>query len=316
MAGRERCSPRNLTLGPTQDVSRRLPHRRSHPIPCCACRDGNCCWSAAERSISCGSPVPPVRAAAAFSELHAGGGVPPVHRDRARSPAGSSAPPREVSLQQSEMGVPLGLDTKIPPRIPAILTVKDSRWRFPISSSSARRRPARPLCTSRWPSIRIFSCPTQRNRSSSCVTGADPTLRSRGVRVTRTAPRNGCGSAAYEGLFADAPAGALRGESTPFYLWDTASHRADSRADPGREDDRGDPGPDRPGLFQLGSSVVRRTGTGERFPHGLCAGAGPDRRRVTRRSGVTWRPDCTASNWSTCTGFSRRNRCSCCGTGS
>ena len=29
---------------------------------------------------------------------------------------------------------------------------------------------------------------------------------------------------AYEGLFADAPAGALCGESTPFYLWDTASH--------------------------------------------------------------------------------------------
>ena len=29
----------------------------------------------------------------------------------------------------------------------------------------------------------------------------------------------------YETLFANAPAGALRGESTPFYLWDTASHR-------------------------------------------------------------------------------------------
>jgi Sulfotransferase family len=29
----------------------------------------------------------------------------------------------------------------------------------------------------------------------------------------------------YEALFATAPAGALRGESTPFYLWDTASHR-------------------------------------------------------------------------------------------
>ena len=28
----------------------------------------------------------------------------------------------------------------------------------------------------------------------------------------------------YEALFANAPAGTLRGESTPFYLWDTASH--------------------------------------------------------------------------------------------
>ena len=29
----------------------------------------------------------------------------------------------------------------------------------------------------------------------------------------------------YEALFAKAPAGTLRGESTPFYLWDSASHR-------------------------------------------------------------------------------------------
>jgi len=31
--------------------------------------------------------------------------------------------------------------------------------------------------------------------------------------------------AAYQQLFDPAPAGALRGESTPFYLWDTAAHR-------------------------------------------------------------------------------------------
>lgn len=34
-----------------------------------------------------------------------------------------------------------------------------------------------------------------------------------------------CNLAAYEKLFAAAPTGSLRGESTPFYLWDTASHQ-------------------------------------------------------------------------------------------
>ena len=34
-----------------------------------------------------------------------------------------------------------------------------------------------------------------------------------------------CRPADYQALFADAPAGQLRGESTPFYLWSTAAHR-------------------------------------------------------------------------------------------
>jgi hypothetical protein len=37
----------------------------------------------------------------------------------------------------------------------------------------------------------------------------------------------------YEALFADAPSGALRGESTPFYLWDRAAHGRIARLVPG-----------------------------------------------------------------------------------
>src|SRR4051794_23076721 len=36
----------------------------------------------------------------------------------------------------------------------------------------------------------------------------------------------------YEALFAEAPAGALRGESTPFYLWDRAAHERIARTVP------------------------------------------------------------------------------------
>lgn len=36
----------------------------------------------------------------------------------------------------------------------------------------------------------------------------------------------------YEALFAPAPAGALRGESTPFYLWDASAHRRIAAAVP------------------------------------------------------------------------------------
>ena len=42
----------------------------------------------------------------------------------------------------------------------------------------------------------------------------------------------------YEALFDAAPPGALRGESTPFYLYDRAGAAADPRADPRRQDDR------------------------------------------------------------------------------
>ena len=42
----------------------------------------------------------------------------------------------------------------------------------------------------------------------------------------------------YETLFADAPAGALRGESTPFYLYDTDAQRRLHAAVPDAADDR------------------------------------------------------------------------------
>ena len=44
--------------------------------------------------------------------------------------------------------------------------------------------------------------------------------------MTRTARRSGSGTGPrYERLFDAAPPGTLRGESTPFYLWDRAAHR-------------------------------------------------------------------------------------------
>ena len=77
---------------------------------------------------------------------------------------------------------------------------------------------------------------------------------------------------------------------------------ADSGPDPRREDDRGDPGPDRPRLFQLGSPVVS-TGWNRRVTSSRRVRSNrPGSRRATHRSGVTWRPGCTAGNWSICYG--------------
>ena len=56
--------------------------------------------------------------------------------------------------------------------------------------------------------------------------GPSPTRRTRRDRGTRTARRNGCGTRPRtKRCSRPRPAGTLRGESTPFYLWDTDSHQ-------------------------------------------------------------------------------------------
>ncbi len=72
----------------------------------------------------------------------------------------------------------------------------------------------------------------------------------------------------YEALFAGAPAGALTGESTPFYLYNRDA-ATDQGADTGREADRRPEGSCRAGALQLGTPVVGRAGPERRFSRGL-----------------------------------------------
>ena len=69
----------------------------------------------------------------------------------------------------------------------------------------------------------------------------------------------------YEALFDGAPAGTLRGESTPFYLYDPRGARTHPCAGTRREADRGRARPGRPGVLQLDAPVVRRARAGRRL---------------------------------------------------
>ena len=104
----------------------------------------------------------------------------------------------------------------------------------------------------------------------------------------------------YERLFDAAPAGALRGESTPFYLAGPRRPPPDRRGG-ARCPAHPDPaGPGRPGLLELGAPVGRRSGARQRLPHRLCRRTQARRGRAGPRSGGTWRPASTADRSSTC----------------
>ena len=65
----------------------------------------------------------------------------------------------------------------------------------------------------------------------------------------------------YEALFEYAPPGALKGESTPFYLWSRSAQRRIAREIP-REVRGGRPRPGGPRLLELDPPLVRRPRAG------------------------------------------------------
>ena len=75
----------------------------------------------------------------------------------------------------------------------------------------------------------------------------------------------------YEALFDRRTAGALRGESTPFYLYNRDAQRADQGADPGRQADRRAARPGRAGALELDPPVVGRARPDRRLRPGLRA---------------------------------------------
>ena len=82
-------------------------------------------------------------------------------------------------------------------------------------------------------------------------------------------------------------AGALRGESTPFYLYDRAAQRRIRDADPGRQDDRDPARPGRAGALELDPPVVGGPGAGRRLRPGLRRGGRAGSRRAGPSSGTT-----------------------------
>ena len=99
-----------------------------------------------------------------------------------------------------------------------------------------------------------------------------------GARRHSTPSRSGSGGASdYERLFAAAPAGVVRGESTPFYLWHRAAQRRIAEHLPDAKLIAVRARPHRPRLQQLDAPVVRRPRAAGRLRGGVRAGARADR---------------------------------------
>ena len=99
-------------------------------------------------------------------------------------------------------------------------------WPFPVFSSSAHPRPGSTAlhdALTQHPDL-FLSTPKEPKFFLSDGRRPDP-ARQRGPGDAHSAREWVWDRTAYEKLFDPAPAGALRGESTPFYLWDTAAHR-------------------------------------------------------------------------------------------
>ena len=93
----------------------------------------------------------------------------------------------------------------------------------------------------------------------------------------------------YLDLFDDAPEGTLRGESTPFYLYNRDARRRIAADRPGRQADRGAAGPGRPRVLQLDAPVDGRARAARRHRRGGRARAEARSTTAGRRSGTTQR---------------------------
>ena len=113
----------------------------------------------------------------------------------------------------------------------------------------------------------------------------------------------------YEALFDAAPAGALRGESTAFYLYDPAAHDRLARAGPGGEADRSRARPDRPRVLQLDAPLVRRPRAHLRLREPRATPSATGSPQGGGCSGTTAGSGSTASSWSTSSRASHASRC-------
>ena len=120
----------------------------------------------------------------------------------------------------------------------------------------------------------------------------------------------------YEALFDAAPPGTLRGEATPFYLYDLAAHDRIKSLLPDVEADPAAARPGGPGALQLDPPVERRPRAGGRLPRRLPRRAGARSRPAGPTSGTTSASAGTAARCSTCSRCSRASRCCCCATAS
>ena len=84
----------------------------------------------------------------------------------------------------------------------------------------------------------------------------------------------------YLDLFDEAPEGTLRGESTPFYLYNRDARRRIAVDNARRQADRGAARPGRPGVLQLDAPVDGRPRAARRHRRGGRARAGAHRRRL------------------------------------
>ena len=130
-----------------------------------------------------------------------------------------------------------------------------------------------------WPLIRACTCRPIKEPKFFLTDGPPPD-RGGGPGDVQTYREHVWRRTDYEALFADAPPGALRGESTPFYLYDRDAQRRISELIPRRQDDRDPAGPGRAGPLELDPPVVGRAGAGRRLRPRLRRGGRPGRGRV------------------------------------
>ena len=168
-------------------------------------------------------------------------------------------------------------------RPPASSTCRRSRSR---SSSSPRREPRPP---------RRAGPARPRRRAQRARVGVAPRPTTRRCSTPR-------------------PLGALRGESTPFYLYDLARPAADPATRPGGAAHRRPARPGRPRVLELDAPVVGRAGADRRLPSPRSAPRTTGSPPAGRRSGTTAGSAATASSSSTSTRCSRASRCTCCAT--
>ena len=118
----------------------------------------------------------------------------------------------------------------------------------------------------------------------------------------------------YLDLFDEAPEDALRGESTPFYLYNRDARRRIAADRPGRQADRGAARPGRPRLLQLDAPVDGRPRAARRHRRGGRARAEAHRRRLGAVLALPGAGDVRPPGRRTSSTTSRASRCCCCAT--
>ena len=214
------------------------------------------------------------------------------------------------------MGVPLGLDTKISPRIPVISHRQGFSMPLPdflIIGSPKAGSTALHVALAQHPDL--FLSNPKEPKFFMCDQARPDPAHQKGPGDAHSAQEWVWDRGALRGpVRRRAGRGAPRREHAVLPVGQGISP-ADSRTDPRREDDRGHQGPDRPGLFQLGPPLVRRAGTGKRLPCGVRL----EPARIEAGYAPFWRyleTGLYGQQLEHLYEIFPRNRCSCCGTAS